>query len=84
MKCQVFKQRNIAIFAILVLSLSGLSMPQINSQIGNELVFSNEIIDSQHMTFFTTQKNDSVEISDSIILKKNNVEIQAKIFNDNV
>ena len=76
----MFKQRNFAIMAILVLSMSVFSMTQANSQIGNELSFSNETNDLQYITLYSTQRYDSLEISDNVSLVKNNVEIQATIF----
>ncbi|MDC4231873.1 MAG: hypothetical protein M8319_06070, partial [Nitrosopumilus sp.] len=88
MKCEVFRQRKLAIFAILVLSFSVVPTGQANSQLVDDLSFSNETNDLQFTTLYSTQQYDSLQISDSVkILKnnleKNNSEIQAIVFDKN-
>ncbi len=80
MKCKMFETRNLAIFAILVLSLSVVSMLQASLQLASGYTFSNEVNDLQYTTLYSTQKTGALEISDDVVLEKNNEKIQAIIF----
>jgi len=85
MQCKVFKQRNLAIFAILVLSLSVFSTGLASSQFVNGSSFSSEKNDLQFTTLYSGQQYDSLQISDSVNittnnLEKNNSETQATVF----
>ena len=76
----MFETRNLAIFAILVLSLSVVSMLQASLQLVSGYTFSNEVNDLQYTTLYSTQKTGALEISDDVVLEKNNEKIQAIIF----
>ena len=84
MKRRAFGQKNIGIFTILILSLSVVSMTSTSSQFVSGLSFSNEVDDLEYSTLYFEQKNDSLQISDNVILVKNGLKIQATVSHDNV
>ena len=77
MRCKVFRQRNLGIFAILVLSLSVFSISQTSSQFVSGLSFSDQVNNLEYTTFYAEQQYDSLQISDSVFFVKNNLEIIA-------
>jgi len=83
MQCRVFRQRNLGIFAILVLSLSVFSISQTSSQFASGELFLNQVNDLEYTTFYAEQQADSLQISDNVFVVKNNSEIIAAVFEKN-
>ncbi len=83
MQCKVFRQQNLGIFAILVLSLSIFSISQTSSQFASGELFSNQVNDLEYTTFYAEQQADSLQISDNVFVVKNNLEIIAAVFEKN-
>ncbi|MCH8916194.1 MAG: hypothetical protein IIA82_10205, partial [Thaumarchaeota archaeon] len=72
------KKLSVGIFTIFILMFSIISVGQSISLIGN-IDAEAKSIDSLHVEFYLTQKDDSTSISDYVSIQKNNLEIQPTI-----
>ncbi|MCH7967628.1 MAG: hypothetical protein IIB02_09505, partial [Thaumarchaeota archaeon] len=74
-------KKNLGIFVILILLSSVVSITQTSTQFVSGVSFSNEQNDLEHTAFFFTRISNSL-ISDTAILVKNNLKIQAIVFDN--